>query len=135
MNAVFADTFFWIALANPADEWHLPVQSFDKENPTTKIATTDEVLTEFLNYFSDAGARRRGVAYEMCEMALSNSNVEVIPQSHESFLRGLEMFMQRSDKGYSLTDCISMVTMKELGIDAVLTHDQHFAQEGFKKVF
>ncbi len=39
------------------------------------------------------------------------------------------------DKGYSLTDCISMQTMKSFSITEVLTHDKHFAQEGFTVLF
>ena len=39
--------------------------------------------------------------------------------------------VRRPDKGYSLVDCISMGTMKKLGIRQVLTNDHHFEQEGF----
>jgi predicted nucleic acid-binding protein len=42
---------------------------------------------------------------------------------------------QRSDKGYSLTDCISMIIMRQMGIAEVLTHDKHFTQEGFSILF
>jgi predicted nucleic acid-binding protein len=135
MQHVFADAFYWIALANPADQWHVPVSNFDKENPATKITTTEEVLTEFLNYFSESGERRRSVAVGICQNAISNFNIEVIAQSHESFEEGLTLLTQRTDKGYSLTDCISMIAMKDRGIDAVLSHDRHFAQEGFKVLF
>ena len=37
--------------------------------------------------------------------------------------------------GYSLTDCVSMVVMKQLGITEVLTHDKHFTQENFRILF
>lgn len=56
-------------------------------------------------------------------------------QSHQSFLGGLNLYEQRVDKGYSLTDCVSMNTMRKLGIREVLTHDRHFAQEGFVVLF
>ena len=35
------------------------------------------------------------------------------------------------DKGYSLTDCISMNVMRRDGLIEVLTNDEHFTQEGF----
>jgi predicted nucleic acid-binding protein len=38
----------------------------------------------------------------------------------------------RPDKGYSLTDCISMQTMRKEGLTEVLTKDRHFEQEGFR---
>ena len=43
----------------------------------------------------------------------------------------MELYESRLDKGYSLTDCVSMQVMRERGISEVLTNDQHFAQEGF----
>jgi predicted nucleic acid-binding protein len=40
----------------------------------------------------------------------------------------------RPDKGYSLTDCVSMLVMRQEGITEILTHDIHFTQEGFTKL-
>jgi predicted nucleic acid-binding protein len=57
--------------------------------------------------------------------------VRVIEQSRRSFLLGLDLYEARPDKQYSLTDCISMATMRQEGITEVLTHDAHFTQEGF----
>ena len=47
----------------------------------------------------------------------------------------LELYANRLDKGYSLTDCVSMVVMKQMGIYEILTHDKHFAQEGLTILF
>jgi predicted nucleic acid-binding protein len=44
---------------------------------------------------------------------------------------GLERFEDRQDKGYSLTDCMSMIVMENYGIQEVLTSDKHFKQAGF----
>ncbi|MCL2932300.1 MAG: hypothetical protein MGG11_08475 [Trichodesmium sp. MAG_R03] len=38
---------------------------------------------------------------------------------------------QRLDKGYSLTDCASMIVMKEQRLWEIMTYDRYFAQEGF----
>ena len=57
--------------------------------------------------------------------------MDVVEQSRQSFLRGLDLYRRRPDKGYSLTDCVSMATMRSLGIRDVLTADDHFRQEGF----
>lgn len=135
MDKVFADAFYWIALANPADEWHDRVKQFDKDNPRVPLVTTEEVLTEVLNYYAEAGARRRKIVGRMCEQVLAHPNIKVIQQSHESFSRGLELYRQREDKGYSLTDCVSMMVMRDINIQDVLTHDHHFGQEGFTILF
>jgi predicted nucleic acid-binding protein len=131
MDEVFADAFYWIALANPADQWRNAAKQFDVDNADAPLVTTEEVLTEFLNYYAEAGERRRKVVGAMCEQVLSHPNIAVMSQSHESFSQGLELYRRREDKGYSLTDCISMTLMRERGIRKVLTHDNHFTQEGF----
>ena len=66
---------------------------------------------------------------------LRNSLIRIVPQSHELFLAGLELYRARPDKGYSLTDCISMQTMRHEGLTDVLTNDRHFEQEGFRALF
>ena len=58
-------------------------------------------------------------------------DIKYISHSPEIFLDALDFYEKRLDKGYSLTDCISMLTMKNLGLQEILTHDNHFEQEGF----
>jgi predicted nucleic acid-binding protein len=55
----------------------------------------------------------------------------VAPQTRNSFLSGLTLYERRPDKAYSLTDCISMQTMRDHGLTEALTHDHNFEQEGF----
>lgn len=131
MSEIFADTFYWIALANPTDESHYAARAFDLTNPETALVTTDEVLVEFLNYFADAGERKRDIVVGMFDQAMRHPGVEVLPQTRQSLLLGLDLYKARNDKSYSLTDCVSMVAMRERNITDVLTHDRHFAQEGF----
>lgn len=135
MRTVFADTFYWAALLNPRDEWHSSVKSFSKNLVSVSLVTTDEVLTEFLNFFSAYDTKMRQGAIQRVQDILQNDYVQVIPQTRETFLIGLELYRERTDKEYSLTDCISMQTMKQLGITEVLTHDRHFTQEGFTILF
>jgi len=135
VSEIFADSFYWIALANPADGWHQTATNFSQTRPEAMLITTDEVLIEFLNYFSAAGERMRTVVANMFEETMSHPGVLVIPQMRESLLRGFTLYKARADKGYSLTDCISMTTMHERNISEVLTHDHHFTQEGFTPLF
>ncbi len=127
---VFADTFYWIALTDSTDASHLRALQV-----TDEIITTDEVLTEYLTFFSGAPEfMRREVALAVDDI-LQNPTVKVIAQSRESFLDGLKLYRDRPDKGYSLTDCISMQTMRREGLTEVLTNDRHFEQEGFRALF
>jgi len=127
---VFADTFYWIALTDATDAAHKRARQV-----TDDLVTTDEVLTEYLNFFSASQEFMRREIVLTVEDILQDPGVTLIPQSRETFLAGLSLFRTRADKGYSLTDCISMRTMQRLGLTAVLTNDRHFEQEGFRAIF
>ncbi|PZV18106.1 MAG: nucleic acid-binding protein [Leptolyngbya sp.] len=131
MRTLFTDTFYWTALINSSDDWHQRVIALTSSLKSTQIVTTEEVLLEVLNFFCNQGIRSRKQAVELVSDVLDNSSVEVVEQTHQSFVAGLALYRSRLDKGYSLTDCISMQTMRQLGISEVLTHDKHFTQEGF----
>jgi len=134
VSAVFADTFYWIALINPGDKYAKDVLRFDDLLSGGNVYTTEEVLVEVLTFFA-ADTWRRIRAVETVREILSDPAVHIIPQSHESFLSGFELYAARPDKGYSLTDCISMQTMRREGLTQALTNDRHFGQEGFRALF
>jgi predicted nucleic acid-binding protein len=135
MSALFADTFYWIALADFADSAHQRALTITARLAGSHVVTTDEVLTEYLTFFATASELLRVEAAESVEGILSSSVIRVIPQSRESFLSGLQLYRARPDKGFSLTDCISMQTMRKEGLTEVLTNDRHFEQEGFRALF
>jgi predicted nucleic acid-binding protein len=45
------------------------------------------------------------------------------------------LYEARPDKGYSLSDCRSMLALSAHGVTEVLTNDHHFTQEGFTILF
>ena len=102
---------------------------------SASIVTTDEVVVEFLNYYSELGPELREIACDLARRMLRAPGVETISQSRQWLLSGIQLYERRLDKGYSLTDCISMQLMREHGIIDVLTHDHHFTQEGFTILF
>ena len=50
--------------------------------------------------------------------------MEVLSETRQTFRDGLTLYESRSDKAYSLTDCIAMNVMSKCGITDVLTHDE-----------
>jgi predicted nucleic acid-binding protein len=131
VKLVFVDTLYLVALFNPRDQWHSRAIAATKAMAEVKLITTEDVLVELLNFFSGYGENARRGAVAQAETILTTSSIEVAPQSHETFMGGLDLYKARPDKGYSLTDCISMHAMRARGINEVLTHDDHFRQEGF----
>lgn len=131
MRLIFADAFYWIALANPRDEWHSAAMRIGQTLGPHRLYTTDEVLVEFLAFFSGFGAPMRTTVAQLVRDILAQPQIVVLPQSRDTLLEGLQLYETRPDKQYSLTDCISMAAMRRLGLQEVLTHDDHFRQEGF----
>lgn len=75
------------------------------------IVTTDEILTEFMAFFAvDPWLRQRAAV--TVRRLLGDRQIRVVPQSREPFLDDLSLYEARPDKGYSLTDCISMQTTR-----------------------
>ena len=131
MRRLFADTFWWLALASPTDQWHTAARRLVPSLVGVPLVTTEEVLSEFLAGMAGRGQYQRQLAVHMVRRILADSTVTVLPQTSASFRSGFELYANRLDKEYSLVDCISMNTMRDEGITEVLTHDHHFTQEGF----
>lgn len=131
MRRLFADAHYWVAILNDQDQSHASALVMSASLHGVLIITTEEVLTEVLALFSERGQYLRQSALTFVESILSNPGITVRSQTHQSFLDGLVLYKARPDKGYSLTDCISMQVMHQEGIIEILTHDRHFTQEGF----
>ena len=135
MKRVFADTSYWVAILRDNEQWHEIAISVINELGKTEIITTESVLIEVLNYFSEYKSDIKDFVANYVEEILKDDETLVLLHNHDDFLKALELYKSRLDKGYSLTDCVSMNSMREIGISEVLTNDQHFEQEGFTKLF
>src|SRR5262245_39929056 len=134
MRRVFADAHYWVAILNDQDQSHAAAQTVSQTLRGVMIVTTEEVITEVLAFFCERGQYLRHAAVTFIDGILSNPDVVIRSQSHQTFLDGFALYKARPDKGYSLTDCISMLAMRQEAIIEVLTDDDHFAQEGFIKL-
>ena len=131
MARVFADAVYWIALINLNDQWRNRAVEVSRGLDGASIITSDEVLIETMNYFAESGKHYRGIVCREIDKILLDPNVEIVDASHENLLNGFDLYKRRQDKGYSLTDCISMNICQAFRIHDILTHDDHFRQEGF----
>jgi hypothetical protein len=89
MNAVFADTFYWIAFTNVQDLAHERVKTFTRSAKPDVICTTEEVLTEYLNYFAAWGSHSRRMAALNIQNMMDNRTVRIVAQTADSFRTGL----------------------------------------------
>jgi predicted nucleic acid-binding protein len=127
MQAVFADTAYYLALLNQNDEYHAAAVARSRE--ITSVVTTAWVLTELADAM--CRPRHRGLVSEFIRDLRNDSRVTIVELSTDLFDRGLELFESRADKNWSLTDCISFLVMQQRGLSESLSADHHFVQAGF----
>lgn len=135
MKAVFADTFYWIAVSSPRDAYHAVALQLLEPHSPLRITTSDVVILEYLNWCASRGAVTRRDASRTVDRIFRDPLTHVVRFEAELFEDAFRLYAQRLDKGYSMTDCISMQIMRREGLTDVLTHDHHFEQEGFRILF
>jgi predicted nucleic acid-binding protein len=132
MTELFADTSYWMALVNPRDDLHSKARNVSREFASARVITSEMVLAELLNGFSDGGPWLRVGAARAVASLRGNRSVTIVPQTTEQFQNAVKHYAQFKDKNWSLTDCGSFQIMREQGIRAALTYDVHFVQAGFE---
>lgn len=130
MRRIFADSSYWMALVNPRDQIHHKAVTASRQLFDDSLWTTDMVLVEVLNSFSD-GLYREAVG-KMVARLRQEPSLTIVPQTPAQFEKALERYQRTVDKSWSLTDCASFEVMEAEGIEAALTHDRHFTQAGFE---
>lgn len=128
MKPVFADTSFYVALFSPGDIHHEKAVRLAHDLHRT-VVVTEFVLVELANALARATSRRLFV--DLLPKLRSNPTVKILPVSPDLLERGFNLYGNRPDKDWSLTDCISFVAMEAEGITEALTADHHFEQAGF----
>ncbi len=130
MTPVFADASYYLALLSQRDQHHDDAvrQSAMLRAP---VVVTEFVLIEVTNALAEAASRRLAIA--LWRQLQSDPSVTIVPASATLVSRGLDRYSHRLDKNWSLTDCISFVTMDDHGLSDALTADHHFEQAGFRR--
>jgi len=129
MTALFADSFYFLALINPRDTAHDRAVQFS-EKQEIPLITTAWVLTEVADGLSRPPGR--SVFSALLQNLETDPLFTIVPPSQILFRQGVDLYATRPDKSWSLTDCISFVTIQQHGLTEALTGDRHFEQAGFK---
>lgn len=79
MNAVFADTVYWIALTNLHDQHHSAARQASANHGRGRIVTSEAVLTEYLNALAEKGFSVRTAAIRCVEAILNDPLVTMLP--------------------------------------------------------
>lgn len=134
MTPRFLDTNYVVALELSDDQHHDDAQ----QHWTTLLAsspalvTTSYVFDEVVTFLNSKHHHSKAV--RVGKSLLTASPIKLIHVDEALFREGWQYFEQHADKTFSLTDCVSFVLMKKLGIVEALTFDKHFVQAGFKRL-
>jgi uncharacterized protein len=128
MKPIFADTVYYLALINRRDQYAAAATEFTA-GFSGAFVTSAWVLTEVANSLTRGSDRALFV--ELYRELADDGRVTIVPANQDLFEQGLDLFGQRPDKEWSLTDCISFIIMREYSLTDALTGDHHFEQAGF----
>lgn len=100
MTKSFADSFYFLALFNPRDAAHELALLASREFEA--LTTTDWILTETADALCDPLNRVGCIAF--IDDLRCSRHVDVEPASREWFDAGWNLYRNRPDKDWSLTD-------------------------------
>lgn len=129
---IFVDTSAWIALLDGGDGHHSRARAFSGQlarGRHGRLVTSDYVLDETVNYL-----RRRADPDALVEFRAAvekGESVQIVWTDPVRFWGAWDLLASRHDKYWSLTDCVSFLTMESLGIRKVFGFDADFEQAGF----
>ncbi len=93
------------------------------------IVTTEFVLVEVANFLSTTPAKLKLGPF--LDSLRADRHTQIVPATSELLDRGLQLYLDRPDKTWSVTDGISFVVMQDEHMDRALTADHDFEQAGF----
>jgi predicted nucleic acid-binding protein len=137
VERLFLDTVFIQALLNRGDQYHSRALKLQPRVwNASRIVSTEAVMIEVGDALSRLD-RPQAVAFIdqfLTDSSDPSSNVEIIPVDTNLLRRGLRLYSSHGDKQWGLTDCLSFVVMRDMGLVDALTADRHFVQAGFRAV-
>jgi hypothetical protein len=130
----FADTSFWIAVSEKTDQYHGPASAWSDYlvKRDAFILTTEAVLWEWMNALANSKTRR--ATAEGYRRSHQDTQIEVVPFAVDVIAAASRLYEVRSDKDWSLTECLSFLVMEQRRVSRALTTDHHFRQAGFEAV-
>jgi predicted nucleic acid-binding protein len=66
MRVILSDTYYWIAILNPRDQWHQLALNYGRKHPNIHLVVTDGIIDEVLNYSAEEGIFLRSNALNLC---------------------------------------------------------------------
>lgn len=131
---VFVDTWGWLSLRDEREDAHDAVQAvyYHRSSQGAQFITTDYVLDEtFTLLFKRLQPTDAVQAMTNLDDAVQQGHLRLERITPERFRTAQEWRRRYQDKPQiSFTDLTSMVVMRDLQIEEIVTEDRHFAHVG-----
>lgn len=129
-SRLLLDTVFVQALLNQRDQYHAQAKAFlPRVRAAKEVWVTEAVLIEVGNALSTVN---RMAVVQFIEQCYRTPNLRVVTVDTPLLTRALQLYSERPDKTWGLTDCISFVIVQEQGLTDAVTADSHFIQAGYR---
>jgi predicted nucleic acid-binding protein len=129
---ILLDTVYIQGLLSNADQHHAAaVAAFPRVERAEEILITEAVIMEVCNALATINRKAAMQFVRGCE---ADPKITVVHIDAELFARSLSLYENRSDKSWSLTDCISFTVMQDRRLVLAATGDHHFEQAGFQAI-
>ncbi len=129
-NRFFLDTAYVLALLNPKDTYHKYAKMMlPSMHSAREVWLTEAVLIEIANALASSN---RSAAVAFINSCYFTPNVRVVSVDSKLLKRAMDLYENRGDKEWGLTDCISFIVMEDHILKEAFTADDHFQQAGFR---
>ena len=117
---IFADSSYFIAIADRRDQWHKRAVKISK-NVDTELLVTNLVVAESVTAVGARGGGKAGLAvYEYI-----SDNCEVVFVTRDMLEDAMDIYL-KYDGTLSVADAVTVLVMKKRGIKEVLSFDSDF---------
>ena len=135
MEIIFVDTSFLFAYYNYEDKHHYPARDYfnnvvKSQSYPLGFMLTDYVFDELITLIM-IRTKNKTQAIFTGNSILNSQTMKLIYLKEETISKAWTRFCKYLDKGWSFTDCTSMVFMEENGLQKVACFDDHFREAGF----
>ena len=138
-DALFIDTWGWLALGHKQDPFHSTVKSYyaAAQKNLHPVVTSDYVLDETITLIFRRETTDEAIKFmEGIYQSADSGFLTIERVTTGRFAAAWQLRKRLSDKPLiSFTDIVSMVIMQERGIQRILTRDEHFLHVGMDLQF
>ena len=132
---LFVDTTFFVARFNRRDRNHRAAAAFLESleqpgAPAYRLVTNDFIFDELVTTLLFRSGRHALTAAAGNAVRDSKA-IQMLHVDKPAIGEAWTMFLERADKMWSFTDCVSFVQMDKLAIRTALTFDRNFREAGY----